>query len=61
MNNVPTMTQDQQQKTLLWIDRIQTMRLELESLYNEHEAASALRLKLKHEIESKEGKIAKLS
>ena len=60
MNNVPTMTQDQQQKTLIWIDKIQTIRLELESLYSEFDAAAARRLELKHAIESKEGKIAKL-
>lgn len=60
MNNVPTMTQDQQQKTLIWIDRIQTIRLELDSLYSEFDAVAARRLELKHSIESKEAKIAKL-
>jgi hypothetical protein len=60
MNNVPTMTQEQQQKTLLWIDKIQTIRLELDSLYSEFDAVAARRLELKHSIESKEAKIAKL-
>lgn len=58
MNSI--MSHDQQAKILAWIDRIQSLRLELETLYQEFDAVAAKRLELKHSIESKEARIAKL-
>lgn len=57
MNNL---THEQQDKILTWIGKIQGLRLELETEYQEFDAVAARRLELKHAIETKEAKIAKL-
>ncbi len=57
MNNL---THEQQDKILSWISKIQNLRLELETVNQEFLAVKARRLELKHAIETKEAKIAKL-